>query len=73
MSDQVGNQNVGFLMMRLNFFVVIFCFCEVKIVCINVAICDSMHDKEPIHGQCKLQTAAGKKVESHTKKTQSAT
>ena len=38
MSDQVGNQNVGFLMTRLIF--------VIEFVYIGVAMCDLMHNAE---------------------------
>ena len=35
-----------------------FCFRIIKFVCINVVMCDLVHDVENVHGICKLLTSS---------------
>ena len=34
-------------------------FCQIKFVCINVAVCDLVHDVETVFRHCNLLTASG--------------
>ena len=36
--------------------------CQIKFVCVQVAICDLVHDVETVHGLCVMLTASGNLV-----------
>ena len=68
LSDLVGNLQEKFshiaahalagFAMYLVFMVIFFCFCHIKIVCINVAVCDLVHDVKTVPGLCQMLTTS---------------